>query len=271
MSAVSSGGSGRGARFQSPIWRVLGSGASWLLFTFCFSLLYMGSALVMGLGGYCASGGAYVIETECPDAVVATMPLSIFGGLAAVALGVFLTRGFGMPVVSWAWPVLFVGLGAGFLIASAQPGGITFLIVGVLFVVMGAAPLVLELRASVRALFLGTTNVAGVKFAAERAGPAVVPPVQPLGHPGIRRGGHADRRRLDPGARYRGRRDRTRDLLREPVVRVVRQLGGASAASRRAPPKAQPSRSVRTTIASRAGPTPIAEIREPLIPSRAMT
>jgi hypothetical protein len=118
----------------------------------------------MGRGGYCASGGPYVIETECPDAVVATTPLSIFGGLAAVALGVFFTRGFGTPLVSWAWPILFVGLGAAFLIASAQPGGITFLIVGVLFVAMGFAPLVFEVRASVRNLFLGTTNVAGVKF-----------------------------------------------------------------------------------------------------------
>ena len=43
------------------------------------------------------------------------MPLSIFGGLAAVAIGVFFARGFGVPVVSWAWPILFVGLGGGFL------------------------------------------------------------------------------------------------------------------------------------------------------------
>jgi len=70
-----------GARFQTPIWRVLGSAASWLLFSFCFSLLYLGSTIVMGLGGYCATGGPYVIETECPDSVVATVPLSIFGGL----------------------------------------------------------------------------------------------------------------------------------------------------------------------------------------------
>jgi hypothetical protein len=151
-------------RFQSPIWRVVGSAASWLLFTFCFSLLYLGSTVVMGLGGYCASGGPFVIETECPDAVTATMPLSIFGGLAAVAIGVMFARGFGMPLVAWAWPVLFIGLGLAFLIASTQPGGITFLIIGILFLVMGAAPLVLEVRASVRALFLGTTNVAGVKF-----------------------------------------------------------------------------------------------------------
>ena len=80
------------------------------------------------------------------------MPLSIFGGLAAVALGVYFTRGFGVPLVSWAWPVLFVGLGAAFLISSAQPGGITFLIIGVLFVVMGAAP-------------------AGARVPGERAGP----------------------------------------------------------------------------------------------------
>lgn len=151
-------------RFQTPIWRVLGSAASWLFFSFCFSLLYLGSSVVMGLGGYCASGGPYVIETECPEIVVATVPLSIFGGLAAVGIGIFFARGFGMPLVSWAWPVLFCGLGLAFLIASAQPGGITFLIIGVLFVAMGLVPLVLELRASVQALFLGTMNVAGVKF-----------------------------------------------------------------------------------------------------------
>ena len=33
-----------------------------------------------------------------------------------------------------------------------------------MFVIMGAVPLVIEIRASIRALFLGTTNVAGVKF-----------------------------------------------------------------------------------------------------------
>lgn len=157
-------------RFASPIWRVLGSAASWLLFSFCFALLYIGSSVVMGLGGYCAQGGPYEIAVECPDIVAVSMPLSIFGGLAAVAIGVYFARGFGMPLISWAWPVLFVGLGAAFLIASAQPGGIVFLVIGVLFVVMGLVPLVLEVRASVRALFLGTTNVAGVKFETSGSG-----------------------------------------------------------------------------------------------------
>ena len=155
-------------RFTGPLWRVAGSVVSWALFTFCFTLLLLGAITVMGLGGYCASGGAYVIETECPEAVAVTMPLSIFGGLAAVAIGVIFARGFGVPVVAWAWPILFIGLGAGFLfvgVLAFAGGGITFVIIGVLFVVMGLVPLVLGLRAAPRELFLGVVNALGVPFA----------------------------------------------------------------------------------------------------------
>jgi hypothetical protein len=155
-------------RFTGPLWRVTGSVVSWALFTFCFTLLLLGAMTVMELGGYCASGGPYVIETECPEAVAVTMPLSVFGGLLAVAIGVFLARGFGVPVVNWAWPILFVGLGSGFLLIGVIAfafGGITFVIIGVLFVVMGLVPLVIGLRADARELFLGSVNVAGVAFA----------------------------------------------------------------------------------------------------------
>lgn len=152
-------------RFAHPLYRVLGSVVSWLLFTICFTLLYMGSSTVMGLGGFCASGGPYVIETQCPDAVVAFVPLSIFVGLAAVGLGAIFAEGFGTPLLAWAWPVLFVGLGIAFLISSTMPGGITFLLIGVMFVVMGAAPLVLEFRVSPQRLFLGSTNAADTRFA----------------------------------------------------------------------------------------------------------
>jgi hypothetical protein len=152
------------SRFASPLWRVLGSVVSWLLYSLCFTLLYMGSATVMGLGGFCASGGPYVIQTECPDAVVAFVPLSIFGGLAAVAIGALFAQGFGTPLLAWAWPILFVGLGAAFLISSAQPGAITFLIVGIMFVAMGVVPLVLEFRVSPQRVFLGSTNAADVRF-----------------------------------------------------------------------------------------------------------
>jgi hypothetical protein len=151
-------------RFASPLWRVLGSFVSWLVFSLSFTLLYVGSATVMGLGGFCASGGPYVIETQCPEAVVAFVPVSIWTGLAAVAIGAVFAQGFGTPLVSWAWPILFVGLGVAFLISSTVPGGTTFLIIGILFVIMGGAPLVLEFRASPQRLFLGSTNAADRKF-----------------------------------------------------------------------------------------------------------
>jgi hypothetical protein len=151
-------------RFTGPVYRILGSIVSWLLFALCFSLLYMGSAVVMGLGGYCASGGPYVIETECPEAVIAFVPLSIFGGLAAAAIGAIFAQGFGTPLISWAWPILFCGLGAAFLISSTIPGAISFLLIGIMFVIMGLVPLVLEFRASPQRLFLGTTNAADVNF-----------------------------------------------------------------------------------------------------------
>jgi hypothetical protein len=151
-------------RFASPLWRVLGSIVSWLLFTVSFALLYVGSATVMGLGGFCASGGPYVIETQCPEAVVAFVPVSIWTGLAAVAIGAIFAQGFGAPLVAWAWPILFIGLGVAFLISSTVPGGITFLILGIMFVVMGGVPLVLEFRSSAQRLFLGTTNAADRRF-----------------------------------------------------------------------------------------------------------
>ena len=152
------------SRFASPLYRVLGSIVSWLLFSVSFTLLYMGSATVMGLGGFCASGGPYVIQTECPDAVIAYVPLSIFGGLAAAAIGAIFAQGFGTPLISWAWPVLFVGLGAAFLISSTTPGGITFLLIGIMFVIMGFVPLVWEFRASPQRVFLGSTNASDVNF-----------------------------------------------------------------------------------------------------------
>jgi hypothetical protein len=143
---------------NGPAARMLGSAVSWLLFSISFTLLYQVSAVVMGLGGFCASGGPYVIETQCPDAVVIFAPLSIFGGLIAAAIGLFFARGFGTPLVIWAWPILFVGLGIDFLLASFMPGGVANLVVAIVFIAMGLAPLVIVLRVGAARLLVGTTN-----------------------------------------------------------------------------------------------------------------
>jgi hypothetical protein len=153
---------------NGPAARVLGSAVSWLLFTLSFTLLYQVSAAVTGLGGSCASGGPYVIETPCPDAVVIFAPLSIFGGLLAAGIALIFARGFGTPLVIWGWPILFVGLGIEFLLATAVPGGIANLIVGVVFVIMGLVPLLLVLRIGASRLLIGTTNAHDRPFRDEK-------------------------------------------------------------------------------------------------------
>ncbi len=146
-------------RLVGPGWRYLGAVLSWWLFVLCFTLLYHGARTVMGLGGFCASGGPYAIEVECPPEVVATVPLSIFGGFAAAGIALALARGFAAPLLAWAWPILFVGLGLAFAIAAfTVDGGVTNAFLAVLFVVMGGVPLVLTLRAAPRVLFLGWTR-----------------------------------------------------------------------------------------------------------------
>jgi hypothetical protein len=149
---------------DAPIVRVLGSAVSWFVFSLSFSLLFQVSLAVMALGGSCASGGPYEIAVECPEGVVAFAPLSIFGGLIAVAIAIFLAQGFGTPLLSLAWPVLFVGLGGAFLMAFVFGQDITGLIIGVLFVAMGLAPLVLELRASPQRVFIGQRAADGRQF-----------------------------------------------------------------------------------------------------------
>ncbi|MEO6532935.1 MAG: hypothetical protein ABIO06_05100 [Pseudolysinimonas sp.] len=159
-------------RLTSPLWTYLGSALSWLLFTFCFTLLAGGAVIVMGLGGFCASGGAYVIQTQCPDVVTWTTPGSIFGGLIAVGIGAVLAGGFGTPLISWAWPILFIGLGLAFAGSGITTGvdGIVFDLLAVMFILMGGVPLVLELRADPQAFFLGTTNADGTRFVSRDTG-----------------------------------------------------------------------------------------------------
>ncbi|MEN9621449.1 MAG: hypothetical protein RL499_1642 [Actinomycetota bacterium] len=97
--------------------RVLGSAFGWFSAALAMTLLYQSVSALADLGGYCARGGPYVIAVECTDAIVAFTPTSIVGGMAAVFIGWSLSQGFGVSLLAFAWPGLFVSLSLTFFSA----------------------------------------------------------------------------------------------------------------------------------------------------------
>ena len=165
---------------DSPLVRVAGSAIGWFVFVLSFTLLFQVSFSVMALGGSCASGGPYEIAVECPESVALFAPLSIFMGLAGVFIGIFLSQGFGTPLQTWAWPILFCGLGAAFLYAFFAAGDPVGLIIGIMFEIMGLVPLLIEFRGSWQRPFLGIRNVVGNRFyEGERARRSMLSPGTP--------------------------------------------------------------------------------------------
>ena len=118
--------------------------------TMSLTLVFLSMRAVMGVGGFCAEGGPYVIETHCPEGV----PLLITGGIFGLFIfgGLMAWKGsiIGGPygaLVALAWPVLFLSLGWNFLEFAFNPPGPPgqgivwgWLIPGVLFVIMGLGP-----------------------------------------------------------------------------------------------------------------------------------
>ncbi|HWH37995.1 MAG TPA: hypothetical protein VNT28_09480 [Candidatus Limnocylindrales bacterium] len=137
------------------------AGAAYLLGTaglaFSISLLWLGMRVVMGVGGFCAEGGPFVIETPCPPGAE-LMFLAFPLGFASAGLMVWKGSTIGGPYAALpllAWPALFLSLGWNFLEFGVQPpgGGLAWgwLVPGVMFVLMGGGPLWLAWRSRARA------------------------------------------------------------------------------------------------------------------------
>jgi hypothetical protein len=143
-----------------PLVKLVAYLLSWFLFTLSFGIFGFALLGVMSVGGSCASGQtAYVIANQCPDSTNFIFP-GILGGLISVGLAVALAGGIGFQLRVWAWPILFGVLGGLFLLGGGPVGyGI-----GAMFVIMALVPLVLELRASVQRVFLGSFNIFGQQF-----------------------------------------------------------------------------------------------------------
>ena len=130
--------------------RVIVAWGSLAVATACLAVLFLGMRSVMEIGGFCASGGPYVIEDPCPKGAAWMMPVSIMLGL--LALGIHVVASFGLPGPRFAllaWPALFLSLGWNFweygLDPGAENGGGTavgWIVCGVVFVLMGGVPLV---------------------------------------------------------------------------------------------------------------------------------
>jgi hypothetical protein len=116
--------------------------ASLVVFCVSLTILFLSMRAVMGIGGFCAEGGPYQIETHCPKGVAPlaaltplTMIVSIFVYLASGAVnGVLLM-----------WSGIFLSLGWNFMeFAFRPPQGdsivYSWVLCGVMFIAMGLAP-----------------------------------------------------------------------------------------------------------------------------------
>jgi hypothetical protein len=116
------------------------------------TLLFLGMRAVMDVGGFCAEGGPYVIETQCPEGAAGATLLGIFGGLAGLFLAIWKGAAIGeraVGVLFLAWPALFGVIGLNFLVYGFDPPGEGagwawgWLICGGVFWVMAFGPLLL--------------------------------------------------------------------------------------------------------------------------------
>lgn len=107
--------------------------------------LWFGMRDVMEVGGYCAEGGPYVIETHCPDGAELLMftgiPAGIIGLFVAMLGGAKAARG-AAGLLLLGWPALFVSLGYNFIDYAINPPegmGSTagWWVCGILFMAMG--------------------------------------------------------------------------------------------------------------------------------------
>jgi hypothetical protein len=191
--------------------------------TSSLTMLFLSMRAVLDVGGFCAEGGPYQIETHCPDGALLA-PLAIFTGLGSAGLMAWRGSRLGARyagLVFLAWPALFMSLGWNFIEYGIWPPppatGIEWgwLIPGVLFEIMGAFPLLSVLPLA------GATGVAGSRFSPARSSAA---------------SRESDAVLADGEARYAAALRRTRGrLLADLVQRAEQQppptsqsVGGAS-------------------------------------------
>lgn len=112
------------------------------------TVLFLGMRAVLNIGGFCAEGGPYQIQVHCPEGIDALVPLGVLGMMVFGALAVISTIRQGPYLIILMWSALFISLGWNFLEFALYPPDksglvISWLICGVVFIIMGCGPLLL--------------------------------------------------------------------------------------------------------------------------------
>jgi hypothetical protein len=122
----------------------------------CLTVVFRAMRAVMDVGGFCAEGGPYDIATPCPKNTPELLMGGMWIGVIAALIYVWqASRNRAVNLGGLLWPALFLSLGWNFLEYGISPpfdGGVAWgwLIPGVLFVLMGALPLLWVVPALVR-------------------------------------------------------------------------------------------------------------------------
>ena len=104
---------------------------------------------VTAIGGSCADGGPYVSAQPCPSGIGTALLLVFASALVCLVGGLWGAAVLKAPLpLLLAWPALFLTLGWNFLEDGFDPPmgedtAVGYLICGVIFVLMGAGPLLL--------------------------------------------------------------------------------------------------------------------------------
>ncbi len=154
-------------------------------FTACLLTLVSGIRNVMVTdGGFCASGGPYVIAHQCSSSDIRLIMIGIFGALIAAGFYAGGTAGLGSKAASAGlilWAALFGTLGWTFLSTGRHNHATGMLFTGVLFLVMAAGgllPLLFSLAGDLRKAGRPDPAVTGMQPLVRAAVPAA-PGLQP--------------------------------------------------------------------------------------------
>jgi hypothetical protein len=122
-----------------------------LLVGLAVAWLYFPMRAVMDVGGYCAEGGPYVIETHCPEGSTTFLMLGVPLWFAGAFIGLFIAASLSAPQPIFAgWALLFGALGWNFMdyAFNADPAGgvvTSWLVCGIVFWLMALPALVILL------------------------------------------------------------------------------------------------------------------------------